>query len=251
MSDDAAHQPLTRDALVQLARARLSDPAYLARVHLRHGTGTGEEGDACAVQEVRRVMRDVAIEAGALDLAAGYSPRTDEAPPCASPLCRTLLISVQDARTDWRAECVGLLHLLPGSAGSEALEMRRAHRMLDWTVREAMPAGLDALAGELAPHDAALAATLREHGAGLRALAPFVDDGTRHAAVAPLHARALDLDLARATSTRGRTRTARALAHARARARARAIDLALALDLDLALSPVPLLRELLAMTEAA
>ena len=275
---------LTRPALVALARQRLADPAYLAALHLRAGIGSGEEGDACAVQEVRRVMRDLALERGAAELARYYSPEVDDAPPCVSPICRGLLISVQDAREGWRVECHGLLHLLPGSlpegSAGEAMELRRGYRLLDWSTRVALPPLVDLLAEvleagakgtERAAAAVGVAAELRDHAVELRALPTIVDDLTRRGAAKTLRAlaRDLDLDLAR---DRARARAlARALA--RARDRARALDLALARDRALALardralaldldvgappetvaalpSPVALLRELLEMEGA-
>ena len=273
---------LTRPALVALARQRLADPAYLAALHLRAGTGSGEEGDACAVQEVRRVMRDLALERGAAELARYYSPEVDDAPPCVSPICRGLLISVQDAREGWRVECHGLLRLLPGSlpegSAGEALELRRGYRLFDWSARAALPPLAEVLAEVLkagakgTEREAAavgVAAKLRDHAVELRALPTIVDDLTRRGAAKTLRAlaRDLDLDLARALDLALALALARALARDRAlaldlardRALALARDRALALDLDVGAppetvaalpSPVALLRELLEMEGA-
>ncbi|MBI4020690.1 MAG: hypothetical protein HY369_00440 [Candidatus Aenigmarchaeota archaeon] len=231
------------------------------------------------------MLRDVALAAGDTVLAADYDPKTDACPPCTSPLCRDLGIQIQDAREDWRQECVALLPLLPGSRGSEELETRRLYRLLDWSIREAMPTLLEVLAASLAPHDTELADQLRGHVIALRALAAITNGTSRAAAskcafdraldLARAFARAFDLnrafarafalDLNRAFARAFALDLNRALDRALDRDRARALDrararvlarvLAFALDRVLAFdrarpSPVALLQELLEMEEA-
>jgi hypothetical protein len=130
---------------------------YLASLSLRGEPGTGAPGDRCAIQEVRAW----------LDLDAS----TDEIPGCVSPLVGTLVIRTQDASKAWRDELRDVLPLLVGSRGSDALEWRRVYRVLDWSVREAMPAGLDTLATEIVPHDEDIAGSIRSDATALRALA--------------------------------------------------------------------------------
>jgi hypothetical protein len=217
----------TRDDVIALARSRMTSE-YLATLRLRQGTGTGEPGDACLIQAERWELRRAALDLGAAELAEQYDPKSDACPPCTSPICRTLGIQVQDARAEWRAECVALLPLLPGSAGSPTLETKRLYRLIDCSVREALPAIVDVLADALAPHDAGVAEALRGHAGvaadpssgapatGLRGLLPIADDASWRAAAPSLRALAL------------------ALAHAHALAHARALDLAHAHALDLA-----------------
>jgi hypothetical protein len=252
---------VTREQVIARAKERFARPGYLASIKLRHGTGSGEPGDSCLIQAERWELREAARELGAMDFVFEYDPSTDACPPCTSPLCRSFAISVQDAREEWRAECVALLPLLPGSAGSEALEQRRGWRMFDWSVRESLPAGVDLLAATLRPHDAALADRLGAQAKVLRELKPIVDQAAAKAIIEPL--RALDLDLARALARALDLDLALDLALALARdlalalARDLDLDLSLALDLAHALalslalpSPVALLKELLEMRES-
>mgnify|MGYP001603140546 CR=1 FL=1 len=111
---------ITRDDVVRAYRARMT-PDYLASITLRSGTGSGEPDDACLIQRERWELRSIARELGAYDLANEYDPSTDACPPCTSPICHRIGISIQDAREDWRAECVSILPLLAGSHGSDAL----------------------------------------------------------------------------------------------------------------------------------
>lgn len=96
----------TRADVVARYRLRLT-PEVLAAVRLREGVGTGQEGDACLIQDERRRLREAALELGAVELARDYDPSTDACPPCTSPICRGFAIQVQDAREDWRRECEG------------------------------------------------------------------------------------------------------------------------------------------------
>ncbi len=228
---------MTLPDLVRIARATMT-PEWLATVQLRRGTGTGKEGDACLIQVERRVLRDVALAYGAADLAAQYDPSTDACPPCTSPICGRLGIAIQDARDDWRAECVSVLPLLVGSAGSPSLESRRAHRLLDWCIREVMPAYITILAAHVEPHDAMLAASLRAHGVTTGAIAPIVDSASRSAAVKPIIDLDLDLDLAHGLALVLSIDLDLDLDHALGHALDHALDLdhALAHDLDLDLA---------------
>ena len=200
--------------LIEKARARMT-PDYLATVKLRNGTGSGEEGDACLIQTERRILRDVAREAGDIDLAAQYDPKSDACTPCTSPSIHRLSISVQDSRKDWRKECVSILPLLVGSRGSDALERRRIYRIVDFSVREVLPICLKVIAANLKD-----GSKVARKAAELAALPPIIDARIGDMAIALL-AEVRDLRALSALS-----------------------------DLSAIPSPVALLRELCEMTDA-
>jgi hypothetical protein len=252
---------ITREQVIARAKERFARPGYLDTIQLRHGTGSGEPGDSCLIQAERWELREAARELGAVDFLEQYDPSTDACPPCTSALCRSFAIQIQDAREEWRVACVALLPLLPGSAGSAALEQRRGWRMLDWSIREALPASLDLLAAELRHHNAALADRLGADGLALRQLEPIIDRPSVQMAIDLLAlalARALDRALDRALALS--LDLSLDLALSLDLSLDLALDLALSLDLSLALalsldpslaiqSPVELLRELLEMRD--
>jgi len=198
--------------------SRLKDPQYLAKLVLQQGCGSGAPGERCAVQEVNSCM--------------GLSPDSDDTPPGASSLCRSMMISINDASPVWRQELKHVLYLLPASGDDESLELRRAYRLLDWSLREAYPVCLDSLAAELSLRDAELASKLTGYAVSLRDIAAVVDRDTTARAEEILGVIALDLarDLVIALDL------ARALARARALSRVLALALAFARDLVLALA---------------
>lgn len=158
-------------------------PAYvthewLAHLQLRDGAGTGEVGNACLIQEVRRAI--------------GLDPSSDVIPACTSDIIGGMAIRVQDARADWRAECRELLPLLIGSRGSVALEKRRVWRIVDWTIRECIPASVSAYAASLRRRYGVLGAegttAIALRANSLRDLPPITDATTAKAAVDPLRA---------------------------------------------------------------
>lgn len=121
-------------------------PEYLATLQLKCGSGTGKEGDCCALQERRRWS--------GLDSKVYTVPETD------SQTCGRFMIRFQDAIKDdaTRNRLIPpLMVKLVGSAGSPELEQRRAWIAVDWALREVAPAYFD-MAPELAIHAAALRA---------------------------------------------------------------------------------------------
>jgi hypothetical protein len=134
-------------------------PEYLASLQLKCGSGTGKEGDCCALQERRRWS--------GLDSKSYAVPDTD------SQVCGRFMVRFQDAIKDdaIRNRLIPpLMVKLVGSAGSPELESRRSWMAVDWALREVAPTYFD------------LTPELAEHAAALRALPPITDKASARAA---------------------------------------------------------------------
>ena len=124
------------------------------------------------------VMEMVAYAAG--------EKHTDR-PACACPLITSFAISLNDSmRTDDEREALRPLIIgIAGSRGSSALELRRAHVIVYWFVRVALPENFEFI-GELSRAEdvwpvwlaeslRASWAALKPHCAALRAVSPITD----------------------------------------------------------------------------
>ncbi len=136
-------------------------PADLSTIVLRSGCGTGEAGDACAIQEYRRWC--------------GLDPATDACPEDVCPVLHRLVIRFNDANAAWRAALVPWLPRLTGTQGGRVQARARAFKAADWAVRVFAPLALDA-------------AGRNDDAARLRALAPIVDAASASAAFAVSYA---------------------------------------------------------------
>ncbi len=234
------------------------DTTGLDTVKLRAGCGSGDEGDCCAWQDIRRRLK--------------LPSKSYECPDTASNVLHAMTVPLNDASDVWRAGLVQFEERLAFSVASPEVEERRIFRIVDWSLCEMLPLAIDSTV-ELCDGDSGqtrelsrLAMELRaQKGADLAALAARADladlaalaaradraDLAALAALADLAARAARADLA----ARADRADLAALADRAARA-ARADLAALAALADLAEadrkiwpSIEALLNELLAMKD--
>ncbi len=172
-------------------------PEYLAALGglLIRGAGDGlTPATSCSIQEQRRWERDAAREEIAELRARGETPspeliaredldpRPDAAAPDVCPVIRSLVISAQDRRDEWRHEIAPLLVYLAGSRLDEAGTQARGLHCADWRMREVAPWSLDEVAGRPGVSEAH-ATQIHAWASRLRGLTPLVDTATAQVAV--------------------------------------------------------------------